>query len=81
MSYWSWIFSASPSYFSRMAALASGATTSEIAMVTPEREAHLKPASLSASRLAPTSTLGYRSARSLTIAPSTFLSTTPLMYG
>jgi len=39
MSYWSWIFSALPSNSSRMPAFAGGATTSPIAIVTPERVA------------------------------------------
>ena len=41
--------------------------------VTPERVAQWKPASLSASSVAATSTFGYRSARSLTIADSDLL--------
>ena len=64
-----------------MPALAVGVATSEMAIVTPERVAQRKPASFSASRLAATSTFGYRSARSLTMTDSRFLSTTPFSYG
>ena len=64
-----------------MAALAAGVATSEMEIVTPERVAQRKPASLSASSDAATSTLGYRSARSLTMTERRFLSTTPFSYG
>ena len=46
------------SYVSRIAALFGGATTSSIAIVTPDLVAQWKPASLSASSAAATSTLG-----------------------
>ena len=48
--------------------------TSSMAMVTPARVAQWKPFSFSASSDAATWTFGYFSARSLTIAPSAFLS-------
>ena len=53
----------------------SGVTTSEIEIVVPDRVAQWKPASFKASSVAATWTFWYRSARSLTIEESTFLST------
>ena len=52
-----------------------GATTSSIAIVTPALVAQWKPASLSLSSAAATSTFGYFSASSLTITESCFLPT------
>src|SRR5665647_2433453 len=63
LSYRVWIFAARPSYSSRISALLSGVATSLIEMLSPENVAQWKPASLSASRLAATSTFGQRSAK------------------
>jgi hypothetical protein len=75
-SYWLWTFSALASNVSSVLAFVGGVTTSSIEIVTPERVAQWKPVSFNASSVAATSTFGYRSARSLTIAESCFLSTT-----
>ena len=61
--------------------LFGGVRMSESATVTPERVAQWKPASLMRSSAAATSTFGYRSARSLTIAESSPLSATSSTYG
>ncbi len=58
-----------------------GATTSSIPIVTPDLVAQWKPASLSASRAAATSTLGYVFASSFTITVSCFLLTSKLTNG
>ncbi len=65
----------------RSRALFGGVVMSRVATVTPERVAQWKPASLMRSSAAATSTLGYRSARSLTIAESLPLSATPRRRG
>ena len=58
-----------------MAALFGGATTSSMPIVTPDRVAQWKPASLSASSAAATCTFGYVSASELTMTVSCFLPT------
>ena len=63
------------SYVAMISALFGGAITSSMAMVTPDRVAHRKPVSFSASSALATSTFGYVSASSLTITESCFLPT------
>ena len=58
-----------------------GTTTSEIAIVTPDRVAQWKPASLSLSSVRATVTIGYRSARSFTIAACRFFGIGSFMNG
>src|SRR5699024_12591835 len=76
-----WIFVALASYSPKTSGLEAGDTTSDMATVMPERVAQKKPASMKLSNASATSTLSYRSARSLMMLDKRLLSTVALTNG